>query len=219
MTKNYVLKSMEPEDWRRAYSALAGGALACLPNDTVYGVACVPGNAAAVDRIYRLKHRERDKPLAMVFGDTGHVLGLLPEIVPAVAVALDALLPGPVTVVLEARDGRAAALSRALGSPGSLAVRVVPPPLDSVYRRLPSPLALTSANLSGGPDPGSLEEVDPEVLNACEFAIDAGRCPEAAPSTVVDLRPLAAGEKAVILRKGPMSAATVEKLLSSEGLR
>lgn len=215
MTEVLPLAALTPEAAAGVAAALARGALVCLPNDTVYGIACVPDNADAVERIYQLKHREQDKPLAMVFGDTTTVLQLLPGLDPVIHHAIAALLPGPVTVVVDAAGERATALSRALGSPGSLAVRVVPPPLDAIYRQLPAPLALTSANLSGQADPCSLEEVAPEVLAACEFAVDAGRCSVAVPSTIVDLRPLAAGDEVVILRKGPMSDA-VRQLLSGK---
>jgi tRNA A37 threonylcarbamoyladenosine synthetase subunit TsaC/SUA5/YrdC len=53
------------------------------------------------------------------------------------------------------------------------------------------------------------------VLDACEFAIDAGRCPVSIPSTVVDLRPLAHGQPAAILREGPVSAEEISRKLET----
>jgi L-threonylcarbamoyladenylate synthase len=215
MVKLHTLPELTPESIREAVVSLDEGGLACLPNDTVYGIACKPDNSVAVDRIYRIKQRERDKPLAMVFGDTAGVFSLVTEMVPAIRDAVTALLPGPVTVVLDAAGDQAAALSTTLGSPGSLAVRVVPPPLDSIYKQLPSPLALTSANLSGQPDPCTMDEVAPEVLEECDFAIDAGRCTVSVPSTIMDLRPLAAGRSAVILREGAVSAVEIRRVLEN----
>lgn len=200
----------------RVSKSLSRGGIACLPNDTVYGIACSPDHSDAVERLYQVKRRRQEKPLAIVFGEKEDVFELLPELPPAIRAAVAALLPGPVTVVLDASGERADTLASTLGSPGSLAVRVLPPPLDAIYRQLPSPLALTSANLSGQPDPCSLEDVAPEVLAACAFAVDAGRCSAALPSTIVDLRPLAAGEAPVILREGPVSAAAVKQLLGGK---
>jgi L-threonylcarbamoyladenylate synthase len=213
MVRFHALAAMTAAAVDEAAASLKAGGLACLPNDTVYGIACMPDNPGAVDRIYELKQRRRDKPLAMVFGDTGTVLQLLPELGPVIHSAVEALLPGPVTVVVDAVGERAVALSKTLGASGSLAVRVVPPPLDSIYRQLPSPLVLTSANLSGQPDPCTLDEVAPEVLAACDFAIDAGRCTVSVPSTIVDLRPLAVSEPVIILRKGIVTIDEIEHKL------
>ncbi|MHB0914205.1 MAG: L-threonylcarbamoyladenylate synthase [Thermoleophilia bacterium] len=216
MTEIIAIDDANEAGLARAAASLSRGGIVCLPNDTVYGIACSPEFSDAVARLYQVKRRRRDKPLAMVFGEKEAVFDLLPELPPAVRAAVAALLPGPVTVVLDAAGERANTLAATLGSPGSLAVRVLPPPLDAIYRQLPSPLALTSANLSGQPDPCSLEEVAPEVLAACEFAVDAGRCATAVPSTIVDLRPLATGEAPVILREGPVSATAVIRSLGGK---
>jgi len=214
-----MARTIRLEDFQRESAglagALSGGALACLPTDTVYGLACLPGHAGAVERLYELKGRDRGKPLAAVFGSVAQVEELIDGLGPAARRAVRTLLPGPVTAIVAAAGDAAAALSSSLGSPGSVGVRVLPPPLDSLYRELPTPLALTSANLSGQPDPCSLEEVAPQVLAACDFAVDAGRCPLSTPSTVVDLRPLEVGEPAAVIREGAVSARQVRQRLST----
>ena len=202
-------------EFTAAAAALEAGGLACLPTDTVYGIACLPSHAGAVEKLYQLKGRDRDKPLAAVFGEIADLLRLLPEMHPAVRSAVERLLPGPLTVIIDAAGDQSTALSAALGSPGTLGVRVLPQPLDNIYRQLPSPLALTSANLSGQPEPGSLDEVSPTVLEACDFAVDAGRCGLSVPSTVVDLRPLASGGSAIILREGTMDVREIQQILAA----
>lgn len=207
------LETMDDEEWERAAADLMRGSLACLPTDTVYGIACVPDSLSAVDRLCEVKGRGKGKPLAVVISDITTVPELLPELPAPVLEAVRALLPGPVTAIVPAMGQEAVSLGEALGSPGSLGIRVMPPPFDDIYRRLPTPLALTSANQAGGPDPCSLDEVPEEIMAACEFAVDAGRCPLSAPSTVVDLRPLAEGRPASILREGAITRAEVESLL------
>lgn len=202
-------------DAAAAQKALRKGELACLPTDTVYGLACLPGDAGAIAKLCGLKGRRRNKPMAAVFGSVADVDAVLPRLHRDVRAAAMALLPGPVTVIVDAADGAAATISAALGSPGSIGIRVLPPPLDRIYMQLPTPLVLTSANFSGQVDPCSLDEVAPEVLAACGFAVDAGRSAMAQPSTVVDLRPLAAGAAAAIIRAGAVSVAEINRRLAA----
>lgn len=215
MLKVYALGSMTAAVAAEASASLRDGGLACLPTDTIYGLACLPAHAGAVERLYEVKGRDRDKPLAAVLGSLGDLDRLSPDLDPAVRAAAATLLPGAVTVVIAAYGKEDTALSAALGSPGSLGIRILPPPLDGIYARLPVPLALTSANLSGRADPCSLDEVAPEVLDVCDFAIDAGPCALTVPSTVVDLRPLAAGEPAAVIREGAVSAEEIRQKLSA----
>ena len=62
----------------------------------------------------------------------------------------------------------------------------------------------TSANVHGGPDPATLDEVPDELLAEAAVVVDAGRLP-GTPSTVVDLT----GREPVVLREGALSAGDV----------
>jgi L-threonylcarbamoyladenylate synthase len=68
----------------------------------------------------------------------------------------------------------------------------------------------TSANLPGGPDPRSLDDVPAELLEAVHATLDAGELP-GTPSTVIDLT----GAEPRVLREGAMSAADALALLSA----
>ena len=51
--------------------------MAVFPADTVYGLACDPENAAAVERLYELKGRPPDKPAAVMFFDRAAALAIV----------------------------------------------------------------------------------------------------------------------------------------------
>jgi len=80
-----------------------------------------------------------------------------------------------------------------------------------VLRALNRPVALTSANRTGAGDVATLAEVAPDVLCHCCAAVATGSDPHGGgtASTVVDLRPLAHGKTAVVLREGAVSAGDV----------
>jgi L-threonylcarbamoyladenylate synthase len=174
-----------------------------LPTDTVYGLCVSPHAAAPVERMYRLKGRDAFHPTAIVATDVAALLECVPELTGRAAVLTQALLPGPLTLVLPNPARRFGWLT---GSrPETIGVRV--PSLDGPAAdvlRAVGALAATSANLSGGTDPRRLEDVPPEIREGCGAEIDGGELP-GVPSTVVDLT----ADEPAVLREGAVPAAEV----------
>jgi 2',5'-phosphodiesterase len=216
-----------------AAARLAKGGVIALPTDTLYGLAADARDPAAVAALKAVKGRDAEaSPLAVAVADVEDVsrvaeTGALPEGL------LEALLPGPVTVLLPPRttsnDGAAIPLAlEALGASKLIGVRV--PNCEwtrAACRALAvaggvggqsgapaaAALALTSANLSGDPSP--LRATDFRALWPKLAAVfDGGpvAAASAAGSTVVDLSK--AGE-ARIVRAG-VAADNVARLLSAE---
>lgn len=208
-TLNYT--TMASADYQAVADALTQGSLVCLPTDTVYGIACLPARAAAVRRIYEVKGRGFDKPLSLVFHDTEQINRLIPSLPPPLRGALDALMPGPVTAIIPVYGGELSGMGLLRGN--SAGIRVIPPPLGELYRQLPAPLALTSANLSGQPEPVSAGEIPEAITVACEFVVDAGPATAGLPSTIIDLRPLAGDGRPRLMREGALGRAAVEELI------
>lgn len=164
------------EDFERC---IAAGGMVVFPSDTVYGLACNPDDAAAVERLYALKGRDRAKPAARMYFD----VAALPDLPPRTAAAARALLPGPVTLVV-----------------GELGLRVPDVPL---LRGVAVPVLQTSANHAGGRDPRRLQEVPAEIREAADLVIDGGELP-GTPSTVVDLTRYEGSGEWTVLREGAL---------------
>jgi L-threonylcarbamoyladenylate synthase len=189
---------------------MAVGGVAVFPADTVYGLACDPGNRVAVERLYLLKRRPLDKPSAVMFFDVSlalEALGGERELGQRTRAALSRLLPGPVSVLLPNPRGR---FPLACGSdPGTLGLRV---PVVPALAGVSWPVLQSSANLAGGPDPRRLADVPELLRRAADIVIDAGELP-GTPSTVVDLRAFEADASWSIVRAGGMSEADVAAAL------
>lgn len=179
-----------------AASALAGGGLVVLPTDTVYGVAALAADEAAVARVYAAKGRALDKRLPLLIADPVE-LGRWATDVPACAGELTARhWPGALTIVVCASSDVGPWL---VDERGTIAIRC---PEDRFVRelaRLVGPLAATSANLSGGPDPRAADEVPKALVRAVDLVVDGGPTAGVA-STVVDCT---AG-RPVVLRQGAL---------------
>ena len=125
-------------------AALRSGGVIAVPTETVYGVAASVTSNEGIQKIYAIKGRQKDKPIAICLSEVSQIEKWCKRTV-AIELLND-LLPGPVTVVFE----RSEALNPAL-NPGVNLVGVrVPdyPLLRSLVTAFGQPLALTSANVS-----------------------------------------------------------------------
>jgi L-threonylcarbamoyladenylate synthase len=222
---------------RRFAECIAAGGVALFPADTVYGLACDPLNAAAVRRLYEIKDRPPARPAAVMFFALAPALEALPELAPRTRAALEALLPGPLTVLLPNPAGRfplachpAAALaaddtagSAAGGKPGgveatgataTLGLRV--PLLSESLAALAAagrPVLQSSANISGEPEARRLCDIAHTVRERVDLALDGGELPGIA-STVLDLSDYERTGRWQVVRAGPVGGVELERALA-----
>ncbi len=193
----------------RLTRTLAAGGVAVFPADTVYGLACDPGSADAVARLYALKGRPPDKPAAVMFFDRAAALAALPELPPRTRAAAGRLLPGGVTLLLPNPRGR---WPLACGpDPATLGLRVPDVPL---LRDVAAPVLQSSANRSGGADARRLADVPAGIRDGADLVLDGGELP-GTPSTVIDLRAYEAEGTWTVLREGAVDAEAVATVLGS----
>ncbi len=187
--------------------------VALFPADTVYGLACAPGAPEAVGRLYGLKGRPREKPSAVMFFSRVAAYAVLTELGPRTRSALDALLPGALTVLLSNPRNR---FPLACGSePTTLGLRVPllvgdMAPLAAVR----GPVLQSSANRAGGPDPRRIEDVPAEIRDGVDLVLDGGELPGTS-STVVDLRRYEEHGEWSIVRGGAVPARELGRVLDA----
>ncbi|EZA54788.1 YrdC domain-containing protein, mitochondrial, partial [Ooceraea biroi] len=145
-----------------AAELLQQGKVIAIPTDTVYGLACSASNYRAIQRMYEIKRRDENKPLAICLSNVKEIgtWGIVDDIPPRI---FTNLLPGPYTMCLR----RTAALNSAL-NPGVETVGIRVPNSNFVrsVAKLVGPLALTSANVSSQPSsfhPDEFKELWPEL--------------------------------------------------------
>ncbi len=191
----------------RAVSVLRRGGLVAFPTDTLYALGADALSDAAVDRVVEIKGREAGKPLPLF------VDGL--EMAETVAVFSDAarrlarrFWPGALTLVLPRQPSF---VSKALVGGETVALRV--PKHDvalAIVRLLGRPVTGTSANLAGGDNPSTPDEVRRQIGANVDFVLDGGRCPVSLPSTIVSWDDV--GE-VLVLRQGALDEESVRRAL------
>jgi L-threonylcarbamoyladenylate synthase len=194
---------------RKALERRVGeGGVAIFPADTLYGLACDPLNAEAVERIQAIKGRGDQKPSAVMYFSPLAMRELVSGLGPRTRDAVGALLPGPVTLVVANPERRYPLACR--DDPERLGVRLIEGPLDGAM----TPIFQTSANRSGEPAPRRFEEIDDEIIVAVDLAIDAGEL-IGEPSTVVDLTSIDANGRWEVLREGALPSDEVDRGLAA----
>jgi L-threonylcarbamoyladenylate synthase len=231
---------IDAADARRLEECVAAGGVAVFPADTVSGLCCDAENPRAVRRCYELKGRAAEQPAAIMFFALPAALSALPEIGARERVALRALLPGPVTLLLANRThryplaggvrerapdelrqegggltgGEMGEGGRGGKAPATLGLRVPAwSPSLAALGTVGVPVLQSSANLSGEPDARRLLDVPASIRNGADLVLDGGELP-GIPSTVVDLREYEQRGEWSIVREGPLTRAALERALA-----
>ena len=188
----------------RALEMLSSGGLVAFPTDTVYGVGALAFDGKAIESIYIAKDRPVEKAIPILISDALeiHKVGID---IPAVALKLAyRFWPGPLTILIPKRLD----LPESVSSTATIAVRVPDHPIARALLRAAGPMAVTSANISGGQSPVSAEEVYEQLAGRIPLILDGGRTPGGVPSTLVDCTT----PELKVLREGPIQ---LEELLSA----
>ncbi len=178
---------------------VAAGGVVVFPADGLYGLACDPLNQAAIERIYRIKGRDDGKPSAILYFSPLAMRELVESLGERTRAAVGALLPGPVTLVVDNPEHRYPLACRE--DPERLGLRLI----DGALAGMMWPVFQTSANRSGDPAPAIFADVPRSILSAVDVAIDGGAL-TGSPSTVVDVTSFDSGGEWTVLRQGGMPA-------------
>jgi len=207
MTRVRAVVQADPRGIREAASTVRGGGVVAYPTETVYGLGANPLDTRAVDRVYEIKGRNRDKAIILLVRGEKDLRSLVAE-VPETAVGLmRRFWPGPLTLVFRAKPGLPAPV---VAEGQTVALRVSPHP---VVRRLLTEvggaITSTSANRSGEPPAQTGAEAVERLGDDVDLVLDGGAGSDERPSTVVDVS--AGGVRMV--REGRISEDAIQKPL------
>ncbi len=191
----------------RAAAALAAGELVAFPTETVYGLGARADDDASVAKIFAAKGRPAGHPLIVHVAEAAGAARFAAEI-PAVARRLiDALWPGPLTVIVERAAGIAQA---AAGGQGSIGLRCPAHPvahalLVAAHRLGVAGVAAPSANRFGRISPTRAAHVAEEFGESL-LVLDGGACRVGIESSIIDC----SRGRPVLLRPGVLTRARLE---------
>jgi tRNA threonylcarbamoyl adenosine modification protein (Sua5/YciO/YrdC/YwlC family) len=177
----------EPQPDRINYivSCLRKGYVVAMPTDTFYGLAVDPVNLNAVENIYRLKKRQKHKPLSLLISGLAQAYTLARDSDPMLDRLADQFWPGPLTIIV--RAGTKLPL-RSTANTGNVALRVPDSAIPrAVVEAFGLPITATSANLPGASECTHAAGVRDQIGDRIPLIIDGGPTGRSLPTTIVDL--------------------------------
>ena len=180
------------------------GGIVVFPTDTVYGIGCDPFNQKAVDRIYKIKNRDKKKPLPILT----HSINFATQIVEfnnCSEKIAKKFWPGPLTIITKLKDKK---LKETLGLDEKIAIRV--PDNNCLLNILRDSKFLvgTSANLSGQSSFTNSNDCF-QKFSGFDVFVDGGDIENKGESTIVEVKE----GIPIIHRLGPISKEEIEQYL------
>ena len=187
-----------------ALKILQNGGIVAFPTDTVYGLGALAFNNNAIESIYKAKNRPIEKAIPILIGDLSDFEKVADDIPNMALRFASRFWPGPLTCIVPKKQ----TLPLAVSATSTVAVRI-PDHIDArALLRAAGPMAVTSANISGGQNPSTAQEVYDQLNGRIPLILDGGTTQGGIPSTLVDCT----GESPMILREGPI---TLDELLAA----
>ncbi|WP_226679134.1 L-threonylcarbamoyladenylate synthase [Mesobacillus jeotgali] len=179
-----------------------------FPTETVYGLGGNAESNEAVLKIFEAKGRPGDNPLIVHIANREQIHAFVKEIPDQAAVLMDAFWPGPLTIILEKKEG--ALSEKATAGLSTVAVRMPDHPIAlAIIEASGLPLAAPSANLSGKPSPTTANHVADDLTGRIAGIVDGGATGVGLESTVVDCT----GDIPAILRPGGVTKEQLEEVV------
>ena len=168
-----------------AAEIIKNGGLVAIPTETVYGLGANGLDPKSVAKIFEAKGRPQDNPLILHVANAAEIENLCHSIPEAAYRLAEKFWPGPLTMVLPAKDTVPQCTTAGLPT---VAVRC---PDNAVTREIirlsGCPIAAPSANISGKPSTTTAEHVMHDHNGKIDAVVDGGPCRVGLESTIVDL--------------------------------
>jgi len=190
-------------------NVLKFGGVIAIPTDTVYGLACDFFNIDAVSRIYEIKGRPEDMPLIAMVADVKNIDSVAVNLTPDVKVLAYRFWPGPLTMILDAKP---TIPKIAIANGTTVGVRIPDHEITLQILDRYSPLATTSANLSGWSAPDNAGDVIAHLDGRVDIIIDGGLTNSGIASTILNCTT----KPFHILREGTVKSSNIVEVLKEE---
>lgn len=150
---------------------LKSGGTILYPTDTIWGIGCDATNVEAINKIFEIKKREKSKSVIILVESERRLQDLVD--VPEMAWEIIDLSEKPVTIVY---DNPRNLPKELLAEDGSIGIRLVKDDFcKKLISKLNKPLVSTSANFSGDKSPMKFSDINSEIIDLVDFAVEENR--------------------------------------------
>lgn len=156
------------QDIKNCVQILEDGGSILYPTDTVWGLGCDATNEDAVNKIFVIKQRPREKSLIVLLAEPRDIFQYVAAPPPDIIAVLQNFKK-PTTVIYEGALGFPA---NVVNTDGTIAIRVTTDPFcKALIKRFRKPIVSTSANLSGQAAPAIFKMIDIDIIDSCDYIV------------------------------------------------
>jgi L-threonylcarbamoyladenylate synthase len=203
--KTYVIKidprRPDKNQIESAAEAIRKGKLVAFATETVYGIAANLLDEKALENLYRIKGRPKNKPLTIHIADIGMIESLGGLMTKEALRLISKFWPGPLTIIIKSKKGQ----TQGYRIPANIVAL-------ELIRAAGVPIVAPSANLSGNDAPTCADQVLKDLDGKIDILLDSGSTDIGIESTVVDLTVT----PPKIVREGAIRKSEVEKILNTK---
>ena len=207
--KFITLDPIHPEQKKLGEAAdiiLSDGVIG-YPTETVYGLGANALSDNAVEKVFDLKGREKNKPILIIASDLDQVKKLVASFPSQAEILAKAFWPGALTMIFEAAPQLSPLL---LGGGNQIGIRIPASQIClELIKQCGVPITSTSANITGKENPISAEEVFKYFGSKLDLIIDGGASPSRVPSTVISIE----NNKVKLLREGVIPYSKIQHVI------
>ncbi len=189
---------------------IRSGGLLALPTETVYGLGADALNPQAVQKIFLAKGRPQDNPLILHIPEVSWLERYCYDIPQTAYLLAAAFWPGPLTMILKAKDNVPRVTTGGLHTAGMRCPQH--PATRAVIAAADVPIAAPSANTSGRPSCTDADSVREDMGGKIDGIMDGGACTVGVESTILDLT----CDPPCLLRPGGLPLEELEEVLGQK---
>ena len=199
-------EKIDENEIKKIAQSIKNGKIVVFPTETVYGIGTNGLDENAIEKLYKIKQRPKEKPITLLVSDIEMIDKVAREINEIEYKLIKKFMPGPLTIILMKKEFVSDILTAGSKFVG---IRI---PDNEIARKLIEysgvPIATTSANLSGKVAKIDLEDIRIEFKDKIDYYIDGGTSKIGKGSTVVKV----VENNIKILREGSITREELNEL-------
>lgn len=186
---------------------LKKGGVVAFPTETFYGLGAIPTHADAVEQIFKIKERDRGKPIMIILSSERELSRWVTGVNGKAKALIHHFWPGPLTLIFKAKKSVPAVLT---AGTGKLAVRVSSEKLArDLARQIGGAITATSANLSGQNPALTALSAQRKLGKRVNGVFSKRKLSKSKGSTILDV----SGKEVKVIREGMIPTAQINRIL------
>ena len=170
------------------------GNLVIIPTDTVYGISADMKNEKAIEKVYKAKNRDQNKPLILLVSNVDMLKEYTEKLSPLEKEIINKYLPGKLTILLH-KNSKVS--DKITGKSDLVGIRMPDnKQLIQIIDKVGNPIISTSANISGKATITNPKDIEKEMLKHISYVEDAGALNNE-PSSIIKIE----HDKIIVIRK------------------